>query len=110
MNYNHDASYPDGLPDILEMYIISTDNRTEWNKTQKTELTHTIPVSKFSRNHLCVTSIQSITESTTNIVWRLLILLHIAVSENLQVRAMSLIFNPVPFPPQKTNFIFSAGG
>jgi len=104
MNCSHDASYPDGNSDVLEMYIISTDTRTEWNKIQKTELTHTIPVRKFSRNLLCMTSIQSITDSSTNMVWRLLISLHIAVSENLQLRETSLIFNPVPFSPQKTIF------
>jgi hypothetical protein len=68
MNYSHDASYPDGNSDVLEMYIISTDTRTECNKIQKTELTHTIAVSKFLRNHLCLTSIQSITDATTNVV------------------------------------------
>ena len=104
MNYSHDASYPDGNSDVLEMYIISTDTRTECNKIQKTELTHTIAVSKFSRNYLCTTSIQSITDSITNVVWRLLILLHIAVSENVQLRATPLIFNPVQFQDQKTIF------
>jgi hypothetical protein len=29
MNYNHDASYPDGPSDVVEMCIISTDTRTE---------------------------------------------------------------------------------
>lgn len=66
--YNHDASYPDGHSDIVEMCIFSTDIRTGWNKTQKTEPTYTIPVSKFSRNHLFMTSIQPITDSTTNTV------------------------------------------
>jgi len=67
MNYKHDASYLDGHSDILEMYIILTEFRTEWNKTQKTELTQRIAVRKFSRNHLLMTSIQSITDSTQ---WR----------------------------------------
>jgi hypothetical protein len=32
MNYNHDASYPDGHSDIVEMCIFSTDIGTEHRK------------------------------------------------------------------------------